>query len=72
MIIDSHCHLNYEPMSEDLSDVIKRANNAGINYMLTISTEDKSLKIFYKLLISLNVFLELMESIRMKLNRIRI
>lgn len=44
MIIDSHCHLNYEPMSEDLSDVIKRANNAGINYMLTISTEDKSFK----------------------------
>ena len=42
MIIDSHCHLNYEPMINNLEQVIKRANLAGINYMLTISTEDKS------------------------------
>ena len=42
MIIDSHCHLNYEPMSLSLKDTIKRANNDGIKYILTISTEDKS------------------------------
>ena len=42
MIIDSHCHLTYEPMSLSLKDTIKRANNDGIKYILTISTEDKS------------------------------
>ena len=47
MIIDSHCHLTYEPMSLSLEETIKRANNDGIKYMLTISTEDKSFnKIF--------------------------
>ena len=42
MIIDSHCHLTYEPMSNSLSETIERANKNGVKYMLTISTEDKS------------------------------
>ena len=42
MIIDSHCHLTYEPMSNDLHETIKRANKDGVKYILTISTEDKS------------------------------
>ena len=42
MIIDSHCHLTYEPMSLSLSNTIERANKEGVKYMLTISTEDKS------------------------------
>tara|TARA_A100001011_G_C14320165_1_gene850137 strand:- start:2254 stop:3030 length:777 start_codon:yes stop_codon:yes gene_type:complete len=42
MIIDSHCHLTYEPMSSALAETIKRANNDGVKYLLTISTEDKS------------------------------
>ena len=42
MIIDSHCHLTYEPMSNALNETIDRANKDGIKYMLTISTEDKS------------------------------
>ena len=42
MIIDSHCHLTYEPMSESLSETINRANKDGVKYLLTISTEDKS------------------------------
>tara|TARA_B100000941_G_C28493254_1_gene549287 strand:- start:731 stop:1507 length:777 start_codon:yes stop_codon:yes gene_type:complete len=42
MIIDSHCHLTYEPMSNDLHETIKRARKDGVEYMLTISTEDKS------------------------------
>ena len=41
MIIDSHCHLTYEPMSNSLHETINRANKDGIKYML-ISTEDKS------------------------------
>ena len=31
MIIDSHCHLTYEPMSSSLSETIERANNPRIN-----------------------------------------
>ena len=43
MIIDSHCHLTYEPMSLNaLTETIDRAKNDGVKYMLTISTEDKS------------------------------
>ena len=42
MIIDSHCHLTYEPMSNSLNETIDRANKDGIKYILTISTEDKS------------------------------
>ena len=42
MIIDSHCHLNYEPISLSLKDTLQRANNDGVKYLLTISTEDKS------------------------------
>ena len=44
MIIDSHCHLTYEPMSSSLNETIRRANNDGVKYLLTISTEDKSFK----------------------------
>ena len=42
MIIDSHCHLTYEPMFSNLDETIKSANRDGVEYFLTISTEDKS------------------------------
>ena len=42
MIIDSHCHLSYEPLSLALNETITRANKDGVKYMLTISTEDNS------------------------------
>jgi TatD DNase family protein len=44
MIIDSHCHLDFEPINASLNEYIKRANIAGIDFMLTISTEDKKYK----------------------------
>ena len=50
MIIDSHCHLNYEPLSVSLKDTIDRANSEGIKYLLTISTEDKSFQTILKIL----------------------
>jgi len=49
MIIDSHCHLTYEPMSNALNETINRANKDGIKYMLTISTEDKSFEQILKI-----------------------
>ena len=42
MIIDSHCHLTYEPMSKALNETLNRASRDGVKYILTISTEDKS------------------------------
>jgi len=42
MIIDSHCHLTYEPIFSALNETIQKANKNGIKYLLTISTEDKS------------------------------
>ena len=49
MIIDSHCHLDYEPMSLDLNQTISRANKDGVEFLLTISTTDKSLKNILKI-----------------------
>ena len=49
MIIDSHCHLEYEPMSIALHDTISRANKDGVKYLLTISTTDKSLEKILKI-----------------------
>ncbi len=50
MIIDSHCHLTYEPMSNSLHETIERANKDGVKFMLTISTEDKSFNKILKII----------------------
>ena len=42
MIIDSHCHLEYEPMISDLKKVIERAIKNDVKYMLSISTTNES------------------------------
>ena len=42
MIIDSHCHLEYEPMNSNLNEVIERALNNDIKYLLSICTTNKS------------------------------
>tara|TARA_B100001057_G_scaffold483352_1_gene559960 strand:- start:747 stop:1523 length:777 start_codon:yes stop_codon:yes gene_type:complete len=41
MIIDSHCHLDYEPMFSNLTDVMERAKKSNVKFMLTISVTDK-------------------------------
>ena len=37
-MIDSHCHLDHEPLFSDLDNVIQRSKNVGIEKLLTIST----------------------------------
>ena len=37
-MIDSHCHLDHEPLLENLNDVIKRSKEVGITKLLTICT----------------------------------
>ena len=41
-MIDSHCHLDHEPLLSDLTNVIKRSKEVGIKKILTISTSFKS------------------------------
>lgn len=36
-LVDSHCHLNYKGLSDDLDDVIKRARARNITHMLAIN-----------------------------------
>jgi TatD DNase family protein len=38
MLVDSHCHLNYEGLVEDQSGVLERARAAGVGAFLNIST----------------------------------
>ena len=37
-LIDTHCHLDFETFADDLDDIIKRAQAAGVEKMITIST----------------------------------
>ena len=41
-MIDSHCHLDQDPLFNNLDDVIKRSKNIGIKKLLTICTTIKS------------------------------
>ncbi len=44
-MIDSHCHLDHEPLFGDLDNVIQRSKKVGIKKLLTIST---SIESFYR------------------------
>ncbi len=41
-MIDSHCHLDLEPLISDLHNVIQRSKTVGIEKLLTISTSFES------------------------------
>ena len=41
-MIDSHCHLDHEPLLSDLANVIQRSKDVGIEKLLTISTSLES------------------------------
>ena len=42
MIADSHCHLDYPQLYDNLDEVVKRAKSKQIEYMLTICTTPQS------------------------------
>ena len=44
-MIDSHCHLDHEPLFSDLKNVIQRSKEIGVKKLLTIST---SIDSFYR------------------------
>ena len=37
-MIDSHCHLDHEPLFQKISGVLKRSKESGIKKLLTICT----------------------------------
>lgn len=39
MLVDSHCHLDYPEFAEEFPDVLARAGEAGVGYMVTICTK---------------------------------
>ena len=41
MLVDSHCHLNYEGLVEDQAAVLARAREAGVKAFLNISTRQR-------------------------------
>jgi TatD DNase family protein len=38
LLVDSHCHLDFENLAEDLPEVVARAHGAGVTRMVTICT----------------------------------
>ncbi|WP_435114687.1 TatD family hydrolase [Candidatus Pelagibacter bacterium nBUS_36] len=49
-MIDSHCHLDHEPLLSNLSNIIKRSKNIGIEKLLTISTSLESFEKIKKII----------------------
>ena len=41
MLVDSHCHLDFPDFKEELDDVLRRAELAGVGHMVTICTRIK-------------------------------
>jgi TatD DNase family protein len=39
LLVDSHCHLDYAPMADDVSGTLARARTAGVGTLLTIGTK---------------------------------
>ena len=49
-MIDSHCHLDHEPIISNLSEILVRSKNAGIEKLLTICTTETSFVNILKLI----------------------
>ncbi len=48
-MIDSHCHLDHQPLSSNLNDIIKRSKKVGIEKLLTICTTLQSFQEIIKI-----------------------
>ena len=43
-MIDSHCHLDHEPLFSNINEILSRSKKVGIKKLLTISTNLESYK----------------------------
>jgi TatD DNase family protein len=46
MLVDSHCHLDFEGLAGQLPDVLARAKAAGVSRMVTISTRVRKAEVY--------------------------
>ena len=49
-MIDSHCHLDHEPLYDNLNDVILRSKSTGVTKLLTICTNLESFEYIKKIM----------------------
>ena len=49
-MIDSHCHLDHEPLYDNINDIIDRSKNIGITKLLTICTNLESFENIKKII----------------------
>lgn len=42
MFIDSHCHLTYEPLNNNIPEIMRKCKDTGVLNLLTIGTNIKS------------------------------
>ena len=54
-MIDSHCHLDHEPLFNNLDDILKRSKSVGIEKLLTICTTFKSFEKIKQLVMRDNI-----------------
>ena len=69
-MIDSHCHLDHEPLLENLDEVIKRSKEVGLTKLLTICTTLDSFNRIKEIIKEIQLYMEHLESILMKLTKI--
>ena len=50
-MIDSHCHLDHDPLYQNLNEVILRSKDAGITKLLTICTDLESFENIKKIIV---------------------
>ena len=53
-MIDSHCHLNFESLSKDLQNIMKRCNENGVTHLLSINTRPKEFETHLNLISDFN------------------
>ena len=49
-MIDSHCHLDHEPLFNNINEILTRSKNIGLKKLLTICTSNESFKNIQKIL----------------------
>ena len=49
-MIDSHCHLDHEPLIDNLKDIVERSKEVGLEKLLTISTTLDSFETILKII----------------------
>ena len=60
MIIDSHCHLDYEPLVNNINDVLLNAKKNNITNLLTIGTSLESSKKVLEIVENMKIFMVLL------------